>query len=268
MALLGAAFAAVSTAAPDSLFSQSAELSLARQFPSSDISFLLLDANTGAVLASRWDDPSRPIPLGSLVKPFTALAYASQHAFVYPEFVCNGKAGGCWQPQPHGKLGVTPALAVSCNAYFRAMAAQLTGEQVRPIAQAFQFDPPAANLTGPPLMGIGEEWKIAPLRMARAYLELSRRRDQPGVQELIAGMKQAARSGTAAAVDSELRRTDALAKTGTAPCTHHPHAAADGFVLALAPAAHPEILLLVRIHGVTGAKAAEISGQMLHHLED
>lgn len=58
-----------------SLFAQSAAQALANDFPSRDISFLLVDAHTGRVLASRWDNPDSPIPMGSLLKPFTALAY-------------------------------------------------------------------------------------------------------------------------------------------------------------------------------------------------
>jgi hypothetical protein len=70
---------------PDaSLFAQSAAEALDRDFPSRDISFLLLNASTGRVLASRWDHPDTLIPMGSLFKPFTALAYGEQHEFQYP----------------------------------------------------------------------------------------------------------------------------------------------------------------------------------------
>ncbi len=37
--------------------------------------YLVVDVHTREVLASRWPDAQVPIPLGSLVKPFTALAY-------------------------------------------------------------------------------------------------------------------------------------------------------------------------------------------------
>lgn len=57
-----------------SLFAQSAGQILSHDFPSGAISFLLLDARTGRVLAFRWDNPQAPSPLASLVKPFTALA--------------------------------------------------------------------------------------------------------------------------------------------------------------------------------------------------
>jgi D-alanyl-D-alanine carboxypeptidase len=72
------------TLPPPSLFAQSAAATLEQRFPDPNISFLLLDAHTGAVIASRWTDPEKPIPLGSLVKPFTALAYGEQHEFQYP----------------------------------------------------------------------------------------------------------------------------------------------------------------------------------------
>ena len=67
-----------------SLFAQSAAQALNRDFPSRDVSFLLLDAHTGRVLASRWNHSDAPIPMGSLLKPFTALAYGEQHDYRYP----------------------------------------------------------------------------------------------------------------------------------------------------------------------------------------
>jgi hypothetical protein len=255
-------------AAPNkSLFAQSAVQLLAREFPYPDISFLLFDAHSGALLFSRWDDPQRPIPLGSLVKPFTALAYASQHNYQFPAHICQGAASGCWQARPHGSLNLTTAIAYSCNSYFRALAATLTGEQLLPISQQFGIEPPSADLTGPPLMGLGDQWQISPLSMAHAYLELSRRRDQPAVREIIAGMAQASEYGTGSSVGHALKHSDALVKTGTAPCTHPRPAPGDGFTIALVPAAQPEILLMVRVHSVPGAIASATAARMLARLE-
>src|SRR5882762_1616837 len=79
-----------SPASAKSLFSQSA--------------VLLFDARTGTLLSSRWEDPAKPIPLGSLVKPFTALAYGETHDNQFPSHICHGEASGCWRVQPHGKL--------------------------------------------------------------------------------------------------------------------------------------------------------------------
>jgi cell division protein FtsI/penicillin-binding protein 2 len=250
-----------------SLFVQSAVQLLAREFPNPDVSFLLFDAHSGALLSSRWDDPQRPIPLGSLVKPFTALAYAAQHNYQFPAHVCRGEASGCWQVRPHGPLNLGSAIAYSCNSYFRALAATLTGEQILPLAQQFGIEPPAADLTGPPLMGLGDQWRISPLHMAHAYLELIHRRDQPAVREILAGMAQAATYGTGSAVGRALKHSDALAKTGTAPCTHDRPAPGDGFTIALVPAAQPELLLMVRVHSVPGAIASTTAAKMLARLQ-
>jgi cell division protein FtsI/penicillin-binding protein 2 len=256
------------TTPPRTLFSQSATQVLEREVTDSNVSYLLLDANSGVLLASRWEDYDKPIPLGSLVKPFTALAYAGAHDFRYPIFECRGKASGCWQARPHGKLDIVSAISFSCNSYFRSLAASVTSEQLIPVTRDFDLEPPDSNLAGPGLIGIGEQWGISPLHMARAYLELYRRREQPGVRELLAGMLQSAKRGTGAAVGHALRHSDAFVKTGTAPCTHAARAAEDGFVVAMVPAQAPEILLMVRVHGGPGAKAAETAGRMLSRLEE
>jgi cell division protein FtsI/penicillin-binding protein 2 len=257
------------TDAPSSaLFLQSAGPLLEREFGARDISFLLLDARTGNVAASDWDNPAEPIPLGSLVKPFTALAYAEAHGWQYPSHVCRGSASGCWQAKPHGELDVTSAIAVSCNSYFRALAANLTGVDMQGVSRRFDLEAPVAQLSGAALLGLGGAWRVSPLRMARAYLELYKLRDQPGVAELLAGMAQSARMGTGVAIGRALKHSTALAKTGTAICTHIHAAPADGFVVALVPADDPQFLLLVRVHGVAGSAAAVTAGRMLARLEE
>src|SRR5580700_10482050 len=199
-----------------SLFSQSAVEILRRDYSTGETSYLLLDARSGALLASHWENSEKPIPLGSLVKPFTALAYAEAHDFRYPEYECKGKASGCWQPQPHGKLDVTSAVAVSCNTYFRLLAEGVAPEQLASLVQSFGLESPGAGSTAANLMGLGEQWRISPLHMAKAYLELYRRKDQPGVSPLVEGMRQAALRGTGAAIGRQLKQDTALVKTGTA----------------------------------------------------
>jgi transpeptidase family protein len=250
-----------------SLFAQSASQMLNRDFPGADISYLLLDARTGRVLASRWDDPQTPIPLGSLVKPFTALAYGEHHAFRYPAHICRGTATGCWLPHGHGEVDLPSAIAYSCNSYFRALTANMTAVDVTPTAIRFGIEPPPAEAAGPTLAGLGNRWLISPLSMARAYLEFVRRRDQPGVRQILAGMEQSAEQGTGAEVDRTLPFPDALVKTGTAMCTHAKHAPGDGFTIVMSPSGDPQILLMVRVHGVPGAQAAKTAGQMLGRLE-
>jgi hypothetical protein len=249
-----------------SLFAQAAAESLRRGFPNRDVSFLLLDAHTGRVLASRWDHPEAPIPMGSLVKPFVALAYGEQHDFRYPSHTCRGTASGCWLPGGHGDVNLSTAIAYSCNSYFRVLTENLTAADVSPTANRFGLEPPHRDAAGIQLAGLGTRWRTSPLRMARAYLELVRQRQHPGVGQVLDGMALSARRGTGAEVRRALPASGALVKTGTAACTHAPRGAGDGFTVALAPADDPQILLLVRVHGVPGAQAAKTAGQMLRPL--
>jgi len=251
-----------------SLFAQSAAEALNRGFPSRDISFLLLDVHTGRVLASRWEHPDRPIAMGSLVKPFTALAYGEQHDFRYPSHTCRGTATGCWLPRGHGDVDLTAAIAHSCNSYFRMLTEDLVAADVSPTASHFGLEPPRHDAVGPQLAGLGARWRTSPSRMARAYLELLRRRQQPGVNQVLEGMAESARHGTGAEVHRVLPFPDVLVKTGTAACTHSRRAAGDGFTVVLMPADDPQILLMVRVHGVPGAQAAKTAGQMLRRIED
>lgn len=251
-----------------SLFAQSAAHALNRDFPSPDISFLLLDARTGRVLASRWDHPDTPIPMGSLLKPFAALAFGEQHNYQYPTHTCRGTSTGCWLPRGHGDVDLPAAIAHSCNSYFRVLTENLSTADVSPTAARFELDPPGPETAGLEFAGLGSHWRTSPLRLAHAYLELVRQRQQPGVTQILDGMALSARRGTGVAVQREFPSPGVLAKTGTAVCTHSRRAPGDGFALALMPADDPQILLMVRVHGVPGAKAAKTAGQMLRRIAD
>lgn len=267
LVLLPSGSGARSVAAPqDSLFAQSAAELLNRDFTNPDLSYLLLDAKSGRVIASRWDNPETPIPMGSLVKPFTALAYGERHGFSYPAHVCRGTASGCWLPRGHGQVNLTRAIAYSCNSYFGMLAASLSSEQVSLTATHFGMETPKASASGPALAGIGKQWLISPMRMTRAYLEVVRRREQVGVHEIVDGMALSGRQGTGAAVDRAVPHRDALVKTGTAPCAHAKRAPGDGFVITLWPADEPRILLLLRVHGVPGAQAGKTAGEILRRI--
>jgi cell division protein FtsI/penicillin-binding protein 2 len=247
------------------LYSQALIHALNRELSADGISYLWLDANSGSMLASHWQNSDTGIGLGSLVKPFAALAYAETHNFVYPVFSCRGRASGCWQRRPHGMLDITSAISMSCNSYFQKLAMEVDPAQLLSVAQTFGLPPPQNNLTPSSLVGLGDKWKISPLQMARAYAELYRRRDQQGVPELLAGMSRSARRGTGAAVGRELNSSEMFVKTGTAPCTHGQHDAIDGFVVVLLPSEDAPTVLLVRVHGVAGAEAAETAGRALRH---
>jgi len=247
-------------------FAQSAKKMPQQEVKGEDVSYLLLDARAGNVIATNWSELEKPIPLGSLIKPFTALAYGETHAFRYPRHVCRGTVDGCWRPGGHGELDVTRAIAHSCNSYFQSLTAVMTSTDLLPEAQKYHFNPPSEQISGAALAGRGNQWQIAPIDIARAYLELVQRRDDPGIKDIVDGLKQSAKAGTGAQVDASLRPTEALSKTGTAACTHSQSAPGDGFVVVLTPADQPQLLLLVRLHGAPGASAARVAGELLHRI--
>lgn len=247
-----------------SLYDQSIARVLAERYDSRNVSYILVDSDTHSVIASRWDDMEEPVPVGSLVKPFLALAYGQKHDFRYPPYFCRGSADGCWLPRGHGQVDISAAIAYSCNAYFLNLASLLHPEDLDPIARRYGFSWWRTPLDAAEMIGLGGEWRVAPAELIRAYLLLSATPHPAGAAQVLRGMVLCARSGTAEAVDRHLHGLAALAKTGTAPCVHDHRAPGDGYVLVLYPADQPRLALLVRVHGVPGARAAEVGGRMLN----
>ena len=204
------------------------------------------------------------MPAGSLVKPFTAIAYAESHHYRFPRHTCT--AGTCWLPQGHGELGIVGATAVSCNSYFIKLAGSVSATQVIAVARRFGLNGPGLQSSSEEMVGLHGVWLETPAAIARAYAELLRQRSQPGVRDIVEGMAQAPRNGTARGLTAAAPEFAVLAKTGTAYCTHQPHAPGDGFVVVAWPADAPRYLLLVREHGKPGAQAAFLAGRMLHAL--
>ncbi len=237
-----------------SLHDQSVQRLLAQRFTEEDISYLLLDAGSGKITAQRWPDSTTPIPLGSLVKPFLALAYSGN----YPTYTC----AGCWLPGGHGKIGISQAIAQSCNAYFLTLAGHVPLEDLQTIARRFGIGQPSID-SAEAKIGMGSSWRIAPVAMMRAYLSLVRRADDPAVAPLLTGMALSAKSGTSKAIGGGV-----LAKTGTAPCTHRRRMPGDGYTIALYPPESPRFVLLVRAHGAPGALAAVTAAQMLRTIRE
>jgi cell division protein FtsI/penicillin-binding protein 2 len=262
--LLFLACQASAQAARDAQFSQAAKAVLDRNFTGPEISWLLLDAS-GNVLAERW--PAQPaIAPGSLVKPFLAIAYGEQHGGQFPTVRCLGARTRCWLPAGHGNLGLEEALAQSCNTYFLDLAVGLDRKRAAQTFARYGLAGPAANASGENLLGLGTAWKETPLALARAYLALEKEPHSVLQGRIVKGMLGSAEHGTARGIDAALGRDAALAKTGTAVCSHTPRAAADGLTVVLYPAAQPRLLLLVRVHGVTGAASANVAGAMLRSL--
>lgn len=258
--LLLASSAAVPSQDAD-LFSQATSAELTRQFGGSDLSWVMLDRR-GRVLAFNWANANSPISPGSLLKPFVALAYGAQHNFQYPRVTCTGTRSRCWLPRGHGSIDLEKAIADSCNTYFLTLATGLDLTRAEVHFKQFGLEGPPANAGADMLIGLGDGWRETPLTLARAYLALLTD-TEPVRSRILAGMRTAAETGTARGVDVALGAHAALAKTGTAACSHHPRAAADGFAIVLFPASQPRVLLLVREHGNTGAHTAAQAGLML-----
>jgi cell division protein FtsI/penicillin-binding protein 2 len=251
---------------PQQLFSQAAAQALDRAFPDPGISWLLLD-NHDNTLAERWPDAQRPVSPGSLVKPFLAVAWGQQHDGAFPRVHCLGTRSRCWLPAGHGTLGLEEAIAQSCNAWFLALAASLDRPRAARTFASFGLAGPALAAPQDSLIGFGTEWQETPAALAAAYLHLIDDPHQPPWRgRILTGMLASADHGTARSIDAALGPRSALAKTGTAPCSHTPRAAADGYTLVAWPAQQPRLLLLVRVHGVTGAQSSAVGAQMLRLL--
>jgi cell division protein FtsI/penicillin-binding protein 2 len=158
------------------------------------------------------------------------------------------------------------AIAQSCNAYFLDLAVGLDRTRAARTFARYGLAGPPATAAAQSLAGLGSEWKESPLTLAKAYLQLEKEQQLPTQSRVVKGMSGSAAHGTARAVDAALGSDAALAKTGTAACSHTPRGAADGFTVILYPAAQPRLLLLVRVHGVTGAASAKVAGAMLRSL--
>jgi hypothetical protein len=287
---LGAAVAVKMPGIASSLYEQTLCARIAAQRPLPAVSYLLLDTRTGQLLGERWDSPSGRIPVGSLVKPFAALAYAESHRFSYPVFLCRGNADGCWWPRGHGRIGMKNAIEGSCNAYFRQLVREVSLEHLQFVIRSLGIDGEPDPFSEQALVGLGAGWPVTPVSIARAYCALAARSEEPGVKELIQGMALSARTGTGQAVSSAVPRTAFLVKTGTGPCVHSApeaetrvgeevwarlldpnlgievhlsHGSGDGYAVVLWPADSPRYALLLAVHGMPGAKAAAVCGEIL-----
>src|SRR5262249_30857874 len=154
---------------------------------SPDLSYLLLDED-GRVIAQRWEHPERNVPVGSLVKPFLAVAYGQTHQ-TFPRFRCVGKKT-CWLARGHGTLQVRDAIALSCTSCFNQLVAG-AGRDLERAFRSFDLHGDRGPRETPPSYG-----PAAPLRLARTYLELTRRSRDPAVLPALEGLALSAQKGT------------------------------------------------------------------------
>lgn len=196
--------------------------------------------------------PDQPEAVGSLQKPFVAKAWALAHpGTAAPRSVCTPDAA-CWLPSGHGPLGLSRALAVSCNAYFRTLAKATPPEVLQQVFREAGFQ--GRVRTPEQAIGLEHPPTIQPSRLLEAYDRLQR---EPWIhgenlrQTVLQGLREAARSGTAKGVN----QLGLLAKTGTVPSQDGDPRHSVGWVLALEPGGGGR---LARLEPGTGREAATL----------
>ena len=237
------------------LHSQAAAAVLQQQFADPDVSYLLVD-HKGQIVAQRWEEAQREVTVGSLIKPFIAVAYGRSHSS-FPVYRCTG-GKVCWLPRGHGKLGIRDAIALSCNSYFYQLYAQGAPGFAGPVLRSFGLNATTDGRSG----------SASPVALAKAYLELAAQRRDKALSSVIEGMALSAKRGTGKAAGAELHGLSVLAKTGTAPCIHSRAVPGDGFAVLITPVDRAEQVLLVRVHGKPGSFAAGVAGKMLAAIEN
>lgn len=202
-----------------------------------------------------------PLPVGSIQKPFVAKAWALAHPQeVSPRYSCTA-ASRCWLRSGHGELGLTQALAASCNTYFRrlAEATPLAALASTLAAEGFSRAPLSPD-TAIGLPGAGGLLTIRPSILLEAYVRLVRSPWSVGEsirQQVLAGLREAALTGTAA-----LGQRGYWAKTGTVPLEGDPlHTS--GYALAVEDSGWA---ILARLPRGSGREAAEALGEPLARL--
>jgi stage II sporulation protein D len=162
--------------------------------------------------------PYSTVHVGSLQKPFVVRAWAASHPDELPPRVTCDASSGCWLRQGHGTLGLTRAMAVSCNTYFRTLAKATPPQALRRALEMAGFSV-AGSLTAdeaiglPPAPGVRPAVTIEPAALLRAYVTLVREpwpEREPVRRLVVQGLRSSARDGTARGV-----RRPGWAKTGT-----------------------------------------------------
>jgi hypothetical protein len=161
--------------------------------------------------------PTGPLPVGSLVKPFLAEAWARAHPGETPARTTCDERSGCWRPSGHGALGLARALAVSCNTYFAALAADTPQDVLAATLREEGFV--VERLVSPSsvlgLDGNAEAPVVEPRSLLLAYDRLLTRpwaaAEEPVRGEVLAGLRESARLGTARGAAA------LMGKTGTVP---------------------------------------------------
>jgi penicillin-binding protein 2 len=234
---------------------------------------------------------------GSTVKPLTA--WVASRANVLESghrVVCSGNYApieGMHCFGTHGSLGLTDALAISCNAYFFELGQKLGFERVRAgflelgFGQGIGLLPTLEWLDAHPEAGVSRErsleqtaaaiatghgpFEVTPLALARAYSRLAKSLFSSRGKlntEILDGLRRGVQGADGTGKRAAVEGLDVAGKTGTAESTPVGVEADDskqnGWFAGFAPANAPEILVVVLTveAGPGGEAAAPIAGRI------
>src|SRR6185503_20150717 len=127
-------------------------------------------------LAMDVGQPSGPAPVGSLQKPFVLAAWARTHPGLAPPRVRCDATSHCWLRSGHGTVGLAHAAAISCNTYFRTLAADTPPGVLAETLRSAGFSFPG-SLDADAAIGLAQgpdAPAITPEALLRAYIDLTR----------------------------------------------------------------------------------------------
>lgn len=249
---------------------------------------VVLDVSTGRVLAEhRLGEAAHTLAApGSTLKPLVLYSQvAAGHWDPQQRIACNrrlqvaGHSLACSHP-PAPPFDAREALTWSCNSYFAAMARTLAPGELAGIlrptglldvtglaaneAVAEFHEPRTADDEQLTLLGV-EGIRVSPLELAEAYrwlaLRMAAHPDSPATQVVHDGLMDSASFGMAG--EASLGGLTVAGKTGTAEGAAS--ARTHGWFAGLAPAAHPQVVIVVFEPAGRGADAAHLAGEILAH---
>jgi len=143
--------------------------------------YLIVEATSGMVLESsgeKWLET--PLPIGSLIKPFTCLAaIETDRKLASLVLVCTPTSpslpclDGCWFRAGHGSLNMEQALSVSCDRYFRYLAERTSPFHWKNVLKRYGlYEKEEETEILSAMVGTSEKLKAIPVKILCAYLAL------------------------------------------------------------------------------------------------
>lgn len=297
LAILLASAALGASAGPNPANSWQASVSRAAQ-TSPDARILVLDIATGHLLADHGlgDAIHTLAAPGSALKPIVLYSLIAsgrwnpaQRIACDRKLVVAGHRLACTHP-PAPPFDAREALAWSCNSYFAQVARSLKpgdlGRLLRPTgllgttglasrtvtpeqsssteASAIFREPQSTDAAQLALLGV-EGIRITPLELAASYrwlaLQLAAHPQSTAAQVINAGLADSA--GFGMAQQASHSGASVAGKTGTAEgaASTQTH----GWFAGLAPAKHPQVVVVVYLPAGHGADAARVAAELLSH---